>query len=206
MVLNAVRLKGMVDAPAVADMTSLPQRDVDQLLDDLAGVGAVANRPGPVVRWALTPVGREEHARLLAIDVEAVRAAGALHDGYETFRRLNAELLAVCTAWQLRRVGSAQMPNDHLDEAYDRRVVERLSRFHTRASRLCMQLGGVLERLVPYDARLGRALDRVRAGAKEWFASPAVASYHSVWFELHEDLLAALGIPRATEEARDAPS
>jgi hypothetical protein len=42
----------------------------------------------------------------------------------------------------------------------------------------------------------------VRAGDKEWFTGPLVDSYHTVWFELHEDLMATLGLERATEEAR----
>jgi hypothetical protein len=41
----------------------------------------------------------------------------------------------------------------------------------------------------------------VRAGEGDWFTSPLVDSYHTVWFELHEDLLATLGLERA-EEAR----
>ena len=33
----------------------------------------------------------------------------------------------------------------------------------------------------------------------EWFTKPVIDSYHTVWFELHEDLLATLGIERASE-------
>jgi hypothetical protein len=39
----------------------------------------------------------------------------------------------------------------------------------------------------------------VLAGAREWFTRPVIDSYHTVWFELHEDLLSTLGLARASE-------
>ncbi len=36
-------------------------------------------------------------------------------------------------------------------------------------------------------------------GERDWFTKPTIDSYHSVWFELHEDLLATLGLERAKE-------
>jgi hypothetical protein len=38
----------------------------------------------------------------------------------------------------------------------------------------------------------------VQAGDAAYFAAPMIASYHTVWFELHEDLLATLGIARSS--------
>ena len=43
--------------------------------------------------------------------------------------------------------------------------------------------------------RLFEALTRAYAGALGYVADN-MDSYHSVWFQLHEDLLATLGIPR----------
>ena len=37
------------------------------------------------------------------------------------------------------------------------------------------------------------------AGDTDWFTKPMIPSYHTVWFELHEDLLATLGIERGSE-------
>ena len=47
----------------------------------------------------------------------------------------------------------------------------------------------------PGEARL----DRVQGGDTDWFTKPMIASYHTVWFELHEDLLCTLGIERGSE-------
>ena len=46
------------------------------------------------------------------------------------------------------------------------------------------------------------ALERVRDGDHDWFAKPMIDSYHTVWFQLHEDLLNTLGIERSKEAAR----
>jgi len=54
-----------------------------------------------------------------------------------------------------------------------------------------------------YAPRLGNALDRVRAGSTDWFDKPTIDSYHAVWFELHEDLLATLGLDRASESTEE---
>ena len=57
----------------------------------------------------------------------------------------------------------------------------------------------VLPRFARYAPRLTNAVDRVRAGEVDWFTKPVLDSYHTVWFELHEDLLATLGIERGEE-------
>jgi hypothetical protein len=44
-------------------------------------------------------------------------------------------------------------------------------------------------------------LDKVKSGDTTWLARPIIDSYHTVWFELHEELIAASGLTRE-EEAR----
>ncbi len=43
------------------------------------------------------------------------------------------------------------------------------------------------------------ALERVDAGDPEWLTSPRLDSYHTVWMQMHEDLLLAIGAERAHE-------
>ena len=50
-----------------------------------------------------------------------------------------------------------------------------------------------------YRERLDRALIRVDGGDHTMLAAPLTDSYHTVWFELHEDLLTTLGIERSQE-------
>ncbi|MDP9020051.1 MAG: MarR family transcriptional regulator, partial [Actinomycetota bacterium] len=44
------------------------------------------------------------------------------------------------------------------------------------------------------------ALRRVVAGEGDWLTRPLIDSYHTVWFELHQDLLDTLGIERGSED------
>ncbi|WP_233558968.1 hypothetical protein [Micromonospora radicis] len=73
-------------------------------------------------------------------------------------------------------------------------------------ARVLAELGDLAGELVPLTAALTRfggyaerfaaALDRARAGQRQWVAGVGVASCHAVWMELHEDLLATLGLAR----------
>jgi pyruvate,orthophosphate dikinase len=51
-------------------------------------------------------------------------------------------------------------------------------------------------RLAPYAGRFAQALEAVRAGERTMLASPLKESYHTVWFELHEELIALSGRQR----------
>ena len=42
-------------------------------------------------------------------------------------------------------------------------------------------------------------MDRVERGERGWVDGVGLDSCHRVWFEVHEDLLATLGIPRGEE-------
>jgi hypothetical protein len=66
---------------------------------------------------------------------------------------------------------------------------------------ICADLATVLDRYTAYGPRLTAARQRVCTGEVEFFTKPIIESYHTVWFELHEDLLATLGIERAAEGA-----
>lgn len=198
-VLHALRLKGFTDAAGVAGSSGLDQPAVTSELEGLTSDGLAAFRAGRRPGWALTRSGREEHRRLVASELEAAGCRDAVHDAYESFLRLNAELLAACTAWQLREMDHRQVPNDHSDPAYDGAVLARLQRVDEAISPACAALGACMERFSGYRSRLDRARARVEAGEAEWFTRPDLDSYHSVWFELHEDLLVTLGLERAAE-------
>jgi hypothetical protein len=42
-------------------------------------------------------------------------------------------------------------------------------------------------------------LREVRSGEVAWFARPIIDSYHTVWFELHDELIVATGLTREAE-------
>ena len=201
-VLHALRLKGFADAAGVAGSAGLDLPATTDELDRLSSAGLVSFRAGRRPGWALTSAGRSEHRLLLESDLEAAGCRDEVHDAYDAFLRLNAELLGACTAWQLRETDHHRVANDHSDAAYDGAVLARLQRVDEGIDPTCAALAGRIQRFSGYRPRLGRARARVEAGEPEWFTRPDLDSYHSVWFELHEDLLATLGLERGAESER----
>lgn len=199
LVLHVVGLKGVADARALARATALGVEEVEQLLGRLAEHGQVERREGRLAGWRLTPAGVVDHAGLVAEELLASGARGAVEEAHCRFLELNPTLLAACTAWQLREVNGTRVLNDHTDAAYDHAVVERLVAVHRRVLPVLDELRARLARFSGYGPRLQEALDHVVAGEGEWFTRPLLDSYHSVWFELHQDLLDTLALDRAAE-------
>ena len=199
LVIHGLRLKGFAEGEAVAAMTGLSTADIEPVLKELGEAELAKRREGRVSGWALTPAGRDQHAALVADELGAAGARDVVDGCYHRFLDVNQEMLAVCTAWQLREDQGAQALNDHSDAAYDNAVIERLASIDERVQPVCDDLAGALERFTRYGARLTDALEKVRSGDHEWFTKPVIDSYHTVWFELHEDLLTTLGIERASE-------
>ena len=201
LVLHALRLKGFAESDVVAESTGLHGDEVAKRLDELAGDGFVLRREGRVNGWSLTPDGRARHATLTAEELAASGQREVVDDCYRRFLEVNGDMLGVCTAWQLRDVDGTQAINDHTDAEYDASVVQRLLGIHDRVRPITADLRDALVRFSPYGERLRSALEKVADGQHEWFTKPVIDSYHTVWFELHEDLLSTLGIERASEGA-----
>ena len=199
--LLGVRLKSFGEADAVAALVGLDLPVVEAQLAVAADEAWVLHREGRISGWMLTPTGRVEGERLLAAELDAAGARDAVVDAYRRFLLLNPRLLAVCTDWQLREVDGEQVPNDHTDEVHDAAAVAHLHGIDLEAQPVCEALAGALDRFGTYGPRLAHALGQVDAGHPDWFTRPTIASYHTVWFELHENLLATLGIDRASESA-----
>jgi hypothetical protein len=58
------------------------------------------------------------------------------------------------------------------------------------------QLADDLTRFAGYPDRFSAALERVDHGQRNWVDGSRIDSCHTVWFELHEDLLSTLGLER----------
>lgn len=189
--LQLLRLKGRVAAEALAESLGEPAPRVQGLLAVLLRHEEVAQVEDA---WRLAPAGRRRLAAGLAAERATVDAA-ALEHAYEGFDPFNARFKALVTAWQVRD----GEPNDHADAAYDRGVVDRVAELHRRWQPLLARLAALAPRLAAYPERFARALDKLVAGDGAWLARPLVDSYHTVWFELHEDLIGLLGRQREAE-------
>jgi hypothetical protein len=199
LVLHGVRLKGFAEADAVAEAASIALAETAAVLEELCDQGLASRRDGRVSGYALTPAGRIQHAELLAEELDNAGVRGKVQETYQRFFGLNATLLGVCTDWQLREVDGESTLNDHTDAGYDAGVIAQLSELHAQVEPICADLAALLDRYAAYGPRLEHAIDRVRSGDTDWFTKPMIPSYHTVWFELHEDLLSTLGIERGSE-------
>jgi hypothetical protein len=206
LVLHGLRLKGNAATSFLAERSGLDTGETGEILRSLTAEGLVREHEKRPLPWSLSPAGREEHGRLLAEELEASGARAAVGEAYDRFggpnEGLNMDVLQLFTDWQVRSEGPPPELNDHSDEAYDREVVERLAGAHVRACAITDGLGAHLERFGRYTPRLGAAMDKIRAGEGDWFTGMTVESYHTVWWELHQDLMTTLGLERAAEEAR----
>lgn len=199
--LHAVRLKGMADDEMVAARFGLdPDATRENLLDfqavgwvtkvDFAGTGG----------WTLSSRGHAENERQLALELATTDSRSAVSAVYLEFLPHNERLLHASTDWQLRPSRTDPLAaNDHSDEEWDNRVLEDLSALSQDLRSVCRALGEVLTRFQGYDDRFSAALERAQRGEHFWVNRPRIDSCHTVWMELHEDLLATLGIQRGEE-------
>lgn len=197
--LHGLRLKGFATASAVARLYDQPEQQVEAHLERSAADGLAIHRQGRVTGWTLTPDGRARNERLLAEELEHHGIANIVRRAYQRFLALNGDMLATCTRWQVRDLSGEQVLNDHSDAGYDSAVLDELAKLDDGVQPICAELAEHLERFAIYAPRFTVALERIRSGELEWFTKPIIESYHTVWFELHEDLLATLGVDRASE-------
>lgn len=197
--LHGLRLKGTADAHVVADTVGACVERLRSELDALETEGLVTFRQGRLGGYQLTEDGRAVGARMLAGELDEHGVRDEVEDAYRRFRTFNGDLLEVCTAWQLRPVGGTREPNDHTDATYDAGVRQRLLQLDAQVRPVLDQLCAALARFDGHRRRLRFARERVLSGDSDYFTRPMFPSYHSVWFELHEDLLATLGTDRRSE-------
>ncbi|MGC2655792.1 MAG: MarR family transcriptional regulator [Mycobacterium sp.] len=191
--LQAVRLKGRVSLAALTDTLDEDPAAVNHTVERLTGAGLLVHDK----TLRLSGEGRARLAELLAAERRHVDRA-ALINAYNEFRAVNAEFKAAVTDWQLK----AGEPNSHDDANYDAAIVARIDSVHRRVLPTLAAVAAQLPRLSSYSVKLQQALDKVKAGDTTWLTRPIVDSYHTVWFELHEELIAAAGLTREAEARR----
>ena len=195
--LQVMLIKGTVPAGQLATALSSDLAAVSALAGPLAA-GGLAEASGDCYR--LTGAGRLEALAVFAADRDrfgADRSVAAL----ESFRLLDGRMKDTVTAWQVRADGDEQQLNDHTDAAYDARVLGTLARLHADTVTWMTPLAGAFARFGRYRGRLEQALEAARNGDQRYVTSPRVDSYHSIWFELHEDLIRLAGHERSGEPA-----
>jgi hypothetical protein len=191
--LHGLAVKKAGEAEEVARIMGLVTDDVTKALEAATGSGDAMGARG---KYMLTPKGRQRLDAAYPEEFADLRQDERFVAGYDRFERINRELKGLMTEWQTVPVGGEQVPNDHTDADYDARIIDRLGELHEQAEPMLRQLAGAVDRLDLYRQRLDAAYDRALGGETDYVSGVRVDSYHTVWFELHEDLLRMLGRQR----------
>ncbi|PZF80290.1 transcriptional regulator [Jiangella anatolica] len=179
LVLHAVRLRGFAETPDLAARFGLDPAEAAEALEDARARGWVTHAEfAGLGGWSLTESGRAENERLLAAELTEAGAAAEVEAVHAAFLPLNARLLRAVTDWQL---GAASA---------DAGARAELAAVGAGLAPLAARLSAVRPRFGGYDTRFAAALDDGRIDDTD------ADSCHRVWFELHEDLVATLGLSR----------
>ncbi|MEU8002113.1 transcriptional regulator [Catellatospora sp. NPDC049111] len=189
LVLHAVRLKGFAGTEAVAARFGLDAAQTHEDLLDAEAYGRVTRASfAGLTGWSLTEAGRRHNEAQLRDELDAHDARDAVAAIHDDFLPLNSQATRTFTAWQLGSMDGPQqaVPGDLLGQ-----LAELAQRLRPLEGRLTERL----TRFRGYHQRFAEALARA-ADDPAWITGMEVDSCHRVWFELHEDLIASLGIAR----------
>ena len=197
--LTLLSIKGFGKADILAESLGLPEPEIEAALAQLIAEGlADATRVGS----RLSATGKAKAAAALE-----QRRTGIdqhlLETEYERFLPLNTEFKKLVTDWQMRVVDGKQLRNDHSDKGYDEAVLARLPALHQATVDLIEDIAAHVPSIADYRRRLNSALARFDAGDQRYFTAPDRDSYHTVWFEFHQEMIGLLGTTRAKEAAAD---
>jgi len=193
LVLHGVAIKKYAEPDSISEIIALPSETVEKVVESTTARGQIVSVGGKVT---LSPAGKLILANGYSRFYADIRANEEFINAYERFEKINVELKALITAWQVRPIGGATIANDHSDKGYDDKIIDRLGELHERAEQVLAALSDVLPRMQVYRDKLMTALERAEDGAIEWVSDAKIESYHTLWFELHEDLLCMLGHER----------
>jgi pyruvate, orthophosphate dikinase len=190
-VLRAVRLKLIASTEQVATMVGVDAATAAAALAARADAGQASETPRG---WRLTPDGQARVQTLLDDERATVDTASArsLHTRFVAF---DARLKDLVTAHQLSG-----------DPAVAPERIAALGVLHGEVGPVVADATTLAPRLAPFAGRLDAAHDALVGGDARFLAHPLVDSYHTVWFELHEELIHLAGLERSQLDQSHAPS
>lgn len=193
LVFHATAIKRHAPPAAIAALAGVPEAEARAELEAAVATGRAFEAKGA---YALTPLAGVALQARYGLHFADLRADAGFVAAYEGFERINITLKQIITDWQTLDVGGTKIANDHRDKAHDAAVIDRLGGLHEQAEPILNRLAGKLPRLRYYADKLLAALEAAEDGDPEWVSDIRRDSYHTVWFELHEELLRIMGRER----------
>lgn len=183
-----VQLKGLCTTERLAAACSTKVARVEAMIGEHPSLFRETARG-----FALTPEGRtwvleqlEEERGALNRDV--------VERCYQGFLELNERFKRLVSEWQAASAGG------HSEDDWQR-LVHSTEALHRDLRPLVDEVASEVHRLATYGVLFDRALSAMREGDTSMLASPLKDSYHTAWFEFHEELLTVSGRDRAVEES-----
>lgn len=176
-ILHYLAIEGVAETETVAADNDLPESESLDVLVDLEERGLVEGEGF----WYLTDEG-EAHLDDLLRQRFTSDELDELANQYETFESLDLEFKDLANGWQQT---DAEADRDEL--------ITELSAFHRDVREFFAAFpDSIRVEYEPYLADLEAALNALEDGAEEYYTGTEVESYHTVWFQLHDDLLRTL--------------
>lgn len=186
-VVQALRLKGRATAEEIANSLGTDVAQVENELSVLAeGIFAVERLTGRRPGWMLTGEGRDLYESVLS-ESRTPEVVSRLSETYEDFLKFNQHVKDLCAKWQATA-----------DDAIRFEILEGLAEICDKVAPSLTSAGQTVARFSAYPNRLASALARAHDDPRH-VVSPSVESYHTIWFECHEDYLLTLGRSRIEE-------
>jgi hypothetical protein len=186
-VMQALRLKGRATAEELATSLGIDVAVVTSELSALADEKLVVERTtGRRPGWMLTGDGRERYDASL-VDARTPEVVERLTETYTAFLQSNQPVKDLASKWQATT-----------DDAVRFGIIEDLADIGEKVAPSLTSAGDVVPRFGAYADRLAASLDKA-ADDPRFVVSPTVDSFHTVWFECHEDYLLMLGRSREQE-------
>lgn len=193
LVMHGIAVKKYATVDDICSVSGLKSDTVTELVAQAVSKGRASEANG---KYLLTPTGQ------ITLKAAYSKAYGALRrdenfvEAYEDFERINNDLKQAITEWQTIEIGGQTVINDHSDADYDSEVIDLIGDIHERVYIVFERLGRQESRLRRYREKLLSALEKAEDGDIRWVSDATIESYHTVWFELHEDLLRIMGRER----------
>ncbi|MFO7550743.1 MAG: hypothetical protein R6W80_05005 [Haliea sp.] len=193
LVMHGIAVKKYATVEDICSVTGLESDTVKELVTQAVAKGRASEANG---KYLLTPTGQITLKSAYSKAYGSLRRDEEFVAAYEDFERINNDLKQAITEWQTIEIGGQTVTNDHSDADYDSAVIDRIGDIHERVDIVLDRLGRQESRLHRYREKLLSALEKAEDGDIRWVSDATIESYHTVWFEMHEDLLRIMGRER----------
>ncbi|MGE0599849.1 MAG: pyruvate, phosphate dikinase [Dehalococcoidia bacterium] len=183
--LRALQLKGLCSVERLAAALACSEETISEALEPHEAFLKTTPRG-----FALTPEGRAWVQERLAEEHASVE--GDLEPAWQRFQPLNHQLKVLVTETQMSSINP-----EHERWGW---LMESMASLHAEFRPVVDEVATMAPRLRGYGRRFDAALAALSAGDASMLASPLKDSYHTVWFEFHEEFIALTGRNREDEE------